>query len=106
MRFDPVAETFLQPLPPLHALAGLPCGRASGRFRDAAAALGLSELAISHQVRKLEDYLGAQLFQRNGNSVALTPMGTRILRRIDPAFAGIRKATERLRKPSDRARVR
>jgi LysR family glycine cleavage system transcriptional activator len=100
-----VAETLLQPLPPLHALRAFHAAAQFGRFRDAAVALGLSESAISHQVRKLEDYLGAQLFQRSGNSVALTPTGRTYFDQIDPAFAGIRKATEEIRNPNDRARV-
>jgi LysR family glycine cleavage system transcriptional activator len=51
-------------LPPLHALRAFDAAAKFGRFRDAAAALGLSESAISHQVRRLEDYLGIALFIR------------------------------------------
>ena len=33
-----------------------------GRFRDAADSLGITESAISHQVRRLEDFLRVALF--------------------------------------------
>ena len=68
-------EEKLLPLPPLHALRSFHAAARFGRFRDAAAALGLSESAVSHQVRKLEDHLGLPLFERAGNAVRLTLAG-------------------------------
>ena len=50
---------------------------AHGRLNRAAAALGLSESAVSHHLRKLEHTLGAQLLERGGVSVVLTPAGER-----------------------------
>lgn len=89
----------LLPLPPLHALRAFHAAARLGRFRDAARALGLSESAISHQVRKLEDHLGVQLFERDGNRVRLSVVGQTYYDQIDPAFARIRKATEELAGP-------
>jgi LysR family transcriptional regulator, glycine cleavage system transcriptional activator len=86
-------------LPPLHALRSFHAAARFGRFREAAAALGLSESAISHQVRKLEDYLGVRLFERSGNSVRLSLAGQTYFDEIDPAFARIRQATEALAGP-------
>jgi LysR family glycine cleavage system transcriptional activator len=89
----------LLPLPPLHALRAFHAAARFGRFRDAASALGLSESAISHQVRKLEDHLGVQLFERDGNRVRLSAVGETYFNQIDPAFARIRKATDELAGP-------
>jgi DNA-binding transcriptional LysR family regulator len=52
-----------------------------GSFRRAAAHLNLSQTAVSHRVRKLEDSLGVQLFTRTSRQVALTQAGTDLLPR-------------------------
>lgn len=89
----------LLPLPPLHALRSFHAAARFGRFRDAARALGLSESAVSHQVRKLETYLGQRLFERAGNSVRLTLAGQTYFEEIEPALTRIRAATETLAGP-------
>lgn len=89
----------LLPLPPLHALRSFHAAARFGRFREAAGALGLSESAVSHQVRKLEDYLGLSLFERTGNAVRLTLAGQTYFDEIDPALSRIRSATEALAGP-------
>jgi LysR family glycine cleavage system transcriptional activator len=95
----PMSDEKLFPLPPLHALRSFHAAARFGRFREAAAALGLSESAVSHQVRKLEDYLGVRLFERAGNAVRLTLAGQAYFDDIDPAFSEIRRATEALAGP-------
>jgi LysR family glycine cleavage system transcriptional activator len=94
-----MSEEKLLPLPPLHALRSFHAAARFGRFREAASALGLSESAVSHQVRKLEDYLGLRLFERSGNAVRLTLAGQTYFDEIDPAFDRIRTATESLSGP-------
>lgn len=89
----------LSKLPPLYALRAFHAAARFGRFRDAAEALGLSESAVSHQVRKLETFLGVKLFERDGNRVRLSVTGETYFDRIDPAFAAIRKATDDLAGP-------
>lgn len=89
----------LSALPPLHALRAFHAAARFGRYRDAAAALGLSESAVSHQIRKLEAYLGVPLFERSGNRVRLSPVGETYFRQIDPAFDAIRAATAELAAP-------
>ena len=44
----------------------------SGSFTRAAARLGRTQPAISLQIRRLEDQLRLQLFNRNGRDVTLT----------------------------------
>ena len=46
-----------------------------GSFTRAAAVLGVTQQAVSHQVRRLEDLLGQRLFVRHGAGVALTAKG-------------------------------
>jgi LysR family glycine cleavage system transcriptional activator len=95
----------LPSLPPLHALRAFHAAARFGRFKDAADALGLSESAISHQVRKLESWLEVRLFERSGPQVRLSADGERYYAAIDPAFAEIRAATQALRAPAGRHRV-
>ena len=94
-----MSEERLSQLPPLHALRSFHAAARFGRFREAASALGLSESAVSHQIRKLEDYLGVRLFERAGNAVRLTLIGQTYFEEIDPAFSRIRRATEALSGP-------
>jgi LysR family glycine cleavage system transcriptional activator len=44
-------------LPPFAALRAFHAAAVHGRFRDAAESLGVTESAISHQIRRLEDFL-------------------------------------------------
>lgn len=48
-------------------------------FSSAGARLGLTQSAVSLQIRRLEDDLGCQLFERTGKSVTLSPEGRRIM---------------------------
>ena len=49
-----------------------------GSFTEAAGALGVTQPAVSLQVRELENELGAALFDRDGPGIALTPAGERL----------------------------
>ena len=53
-------------------------------FTRAAAQLGLSQSALSHTVRSLEQRLGLRLLSRTTRSVAPTEAGERLLRSIGP----------------------
>lgn len=97
---DPTAS-----LPPFPALRAFHAAARHGRFKDAAKALGLSESAISHQVRRLEEFLRVALFERNGPKVQLTAAGARYYEDIDPAIRRIGEATRALTGPAERARV-
>lgn len=94
------------PLPPFAALRAFHAAATRGRFRDAAESLGVTESAISHQVRRLEDFLRVALFERSGAGVRLTEAGRRYLEQIDPAIEQIRSATEALLHPRGRGVVR
>ena len=55
-------------------------------FTRAAAQLGVSQSALSHTVRALEERLGLRLLTRTTRSVAPTEAGERLLRTIGPRF--------------------
>ncbi|MGO4330797.1 LysR family transcriptional regulator [Cupriavidus sp. 2TAF22] len=70
-------------------------------FSEAARQVHLSQPALSATVRKLEEKVSAQLFDRTTRHVALTPVGTELLGAVeglfenfDSAFAGIRDFVE------------
>lgn len=94
------------PLPPFAALRAFHAAAVHGRFRDAAGALGITESAISHQVRRLEDFLRTALFDRSGSGVRLTAAGRHYLEQIDPAIRQIQAATEAMLRPAGRGVVR
>ncbi len=55
----------------------------SGNFGRAARELKISQPTLSHQIRKLEDTLGAQLLVRHARGVTLTSAGSCLLDRLD-----------------------
>ena len=92
-------------LPPFPALRAFHAAARHQQFREAAKELGLTESAISHQVRRLESYLRVQLFERQGPKVRLTDAGSRYFKDIDPALGALRAATRSLMGPAERTRV-
>ncbi len=93
-------------LPPFAALRAFHAAATHDRFRDAADSLGLTESAISHQVRRLEEFLHTALIDRSGKRPILTDAGRRYLEQIDPAMRQIQAATEALLPASGRSTVR
>jgi len=55
-------------------------------FTKAAAQLGVSQSALSHTIRGLEERLGVRLLARTTRSVAPTEAGERLLRTVGPRF--------------------
>src|SRR5450631_3843155 len=58
-------------------------------FTRAAAKLGVSQSALSHTIRGLEERLGLRLLTRTTRSVAPTEAGERLLRSIGPRLEEI-----------------
>src|SRR5687767_11028684 len=58
-------------------------------FTRAAAQLGVSQSALSHTIRALEERLGLRLLTRTTRSVAPTEAGERLLRTVGPKFEQI-----------------
>lgn len=82
-------------IPPLQFLHGFEAAARLGSFSKAAAELGLSQSAVSHQMRLLEDRIGQPLFRRVGRAVHLTDAGRdyqRTVRRsLDQLESGYRR---------------
>src|SRR3954453_6531066 len=55
-------------------------------FTKAAAKLGVSQSALSHTVKELEERLGVRLLTRTTRSVSVTEAGDRLLRNIGARF--------------------
>jgi LysR family transcriptional regulator, glycine cleavage system transcriptional activator len=87
------------PFAPLKSFFAAAEASDSGRLRAAAAELGLTESAVSHQVKRLEEYLGTALFERHGRELRLTPAGARFHRAIRPGLAAIQAATDDMMAP-------
>jgi DNA-binding transcriptional LysR family regulator len=55
-------------------------------FTKAAAKLGVSQSALSHTIKELEERLGVRLLSRTTRSVSPTEAGQRLLQNIGPRF--------------------
>ena len=65
-------------LPPLIELRAFDAAARHLSFRKAAAELGVTPTAISHQIRLLERYCGCALFRRRPRPLSLTESGARL----------------------------
>ena len=80
-------------LPPLNAVRAFEAAARLGSFKDAAIELGVTQGAISQQVRTLEHWLGApSLFKRATRRVLLTDSGAALLEQFGPALDRISDA--------------
>ena len=58
----------------------------------AAVELGVTQSAVSHQIRLLTEEMGERLLQKQGRGVALTAAGDRLASRLQVAFADIARS--------------
>ncbi|MGW4029908.1 LysR substrate-binding domain-containing protein [Streptomyces sp. NPDC004838] len=63
-------------------------------FRDAAAAIGMSQPALSGAVSALEDVLGVQLLERTTRKVLLSPAGERLAQRARTVLEAVGELME------------
>ena len=85
-------------LPSLNGLRAFEVAARHMSFTLAAAELNVTQTAISHQIRRLEEQLGVQLFIRRNRALLLTREGIDYLPSIRAAFEDLRRATERLQR--------
>lgn len=83
-------------LPPLNALRVFEVAARRLNFTRAAEELHVTNAAVSHQIKLLEDFLGLDLFQRSNNVLKLTEAGERYLPRIREGFKIFQQATDAL----------
>lgn len=68
----------------------------TGSFTDTAKRLFLTQSAVSHSMKSLEDECGSRLFRRQGKKVSLTEAGDRLLRFARPFLSEMEKVREEL----------
>lgn len=79
-------------LPPLAAIRAFEAAARTENFTAAAAELGMTQAAVSYQVKSLEERLGSPLFIREKGRARLTPLGQRLLPALTSAFDTIEGA--------------
>ncbi|HWI88006.1 MAG TPA: LysR substrate-binding domain-containing protein [Sphingomicrobium sp.] len=79
-------------LPPLAAIRAFEAAARTENFTAAAAELGMTQAAVSYQVKSLEERLGSPLFIREKGRARLTPLGARLLPALSGAFDSIEAA--------------
>ena len=84
-------------LPPLNALRVFEAAARHLSFKEAAAELHITQAAVSHQVKSLEEYLGVQLFRRAARGVQLTDAARACLPKLREGFDALAAAVETIR---------
>lgn len=84
--------------PPLNALRAFEAAARHLSFTKAAQELSVTQAAISHQVKALEQYLGLRLFRRLNRALLLTEEGQAYMPAIRDAFDKIGQATAALKR--------
>src|ERR1700741_3965088 len=79
-------------LPPLTAVRVFESAARHLSFTKAAAELGMTQAAVSYQIKVLEERVGVPLFLRGPRQVVLTEAGQRLASAATEAFALIREA--------------
>src|SRR3569833_3339998 len=88
-------------LPSLNGLRAFEAAARHLSFTNAASELNVTQTAISHQIRRLEEELGMRLFVRQNRALALTPQAKAYLPGVRAAFNDLRLATDRLLRKDD-----
>ena len=88
-------------LPSLNGLRAFEAAARHLSFTQAASELNVTQTAISHQIRRLEEELGLRLFVRQNRALELTPEARDYLPGVRAAFNDLRLATDRLLRKDD-----
>lgn len=83
---------------PLPALRAFEAFARLGNIGLAAAELGITASAVSHQLSALEEFLERPLTQRQGRHLQLTAEGRQYFEVVSPAFSLLQSATAQLRR--------
>lgn len=90
------------PLPPLSAVRAFEAAARHQSFTRAAEELGMTQAAVSYQIKVLEDRVGAPLFVRGPRGVSLTETGQKLAPAVGDSFAQLRAAFDLLNETSER----
>jgi LysR family transcriptional regulator, glycine cleavage system transcriptional activator len=88
-------------LPPLTAVRAFEAAARHQSFTKAAEELGMTQAAVSYQVKLLEDRLGKPLFNRLPKKVELSETGRRLAPAVGVAFRSLHNAFAELRETDD-----
>lgn len=101
MRLCQQAEAAVKPRHPvpLNALRAFEAAARSLSFQAAATELFVTPAAVSHQVKRLEAYLGVKLFRRGFRAVELTAEGETLAASLGELFGQLDLALERAMSP-------
>ncbi|MFK0683598.1 transcriptional regulator GcvA [Ochrobactrum sp. BD67] len=88
-------------LPPLSAIRVFESAARHASFTRAAAELGMTQAAVSYQIKILEERVGAPLFLRKPRQVELTELGKQLAPAITEAFETMRNAFASLREDAE-----
>ena len=89
-------KTGFNRLPPLSALRGFEAAARLNSFSKASSELFMTQSAISHQVKLLEEYFGQALFKRVNRTVEVTDAGIDFLKTTQLVLSQLQKGTIRL----------
>ena len=81
---------------PLNALRAFEASARHLSFVEAAEELSVTPAAVSHQVKKLEEYLGFPLFRRKTRGLLLVESGQSLFSELGDVFLRLDKAMERV----------
>jgi LysR family transcriptional regulator, glycine cleavage system transcriptional activator len=87
-------------LPPLNALRTFEAAARHASMTNAAHELGVTQTAVSHQIRLLEDHLAVKLFLRTPGHLELTGPGRAWAAALSDVFGRLHAANRRLRTPT------
>jgi LysR family glycine cleavage system transcriptional activator len=88
-------------LPPLNSLRVFEAAARHLSFKDAASELSITQAAVSHQIKSLEEYLGVQLFKRAARGVQLTEAARACLPKLREGFDALAAAVETIHVRAD-----
>lgn len=86
---------------PLNALRVFDAAARHLSFTKAGEELGMTQTAVSYQVKLLEENIGEPLFVRKARQVSLTEAGQRLAPKVADAFNTLREAVDNVRDTSD-----
>jgi LysR family glycine cleavage system transcriptional activator len=84
-------------LPPLAAVGVFEAAARHRSFTRAAQELGMTQAAVSYQIKVLEERLGQPLFLRTKGRVTLSDAGERLAGPVSEAFGRLREAFSAVR---------
>ena len=84
-------------IPSLNSLRAFEAVARNGSYRRAAAELNVTQAAISHQMKTLEEHLGVPLFRRLNRALLLTDAGQTLFPAVRDALDQMTDAAMRLR---------